>query len=94
MEENRVYQGIGYAPLRLRNENDNNYVGSTDLAVEVGGSIIASFTVSTIEELVDLFYRRPDELSYSEFTSILSESIFSLFSSLISSSLFSTFLIA
>lgn len=75
MEENRVYQGIGYAPLRLRNENDNNYVGSTDLAVEVGGSIIASFTVSTIEELVDLFYRRPDELSYSEFTSILSESI-------------------
>lgn len=75
METQMLYQGIGYAPLRLRNESDNNIIGTSELAVEVGGNMIASFAVSTIEELVDLFYRRPDELSYSEFAAVLSNSM-------------------
>ena len=37
--------------------------------------MIASFAVSTIEDLVDLFYRRSDELSFDEFTAILSKSM-------------------
>lgn len=68
-----MYQGIGYAPLRLR--NDNHTIITPEQTVEAGGSMIASFAVSTIEDLVDLFYRRPDELSFNEFTTILSKSM-------------------
>lgn len=68
-----VYQGIGYAPLRLR--DDNNSIKVSERSVEVGGSMVASFAVSTIEELVDLFYRRTDELSFDEFAEILSKSM-------------------
>lgn len=75
METQVLYQGIGYAPLRLKNENNGNPSGISELAVEIGGSVIASFTVSTIQDLVDLFYRRSDELSYNEFTAILSASM-------------------
>lgn len=75
METQGLYQGIGYAPLRLKNENNGNSPGISELAVEIGGSVIASFTVSTIEDLVDLFYRRSDELSYNEFTAILNASM-------------------
>ena len=75
METQVMYQGIGYAPLRLKNENDNNLSGFSELSVEIGGSMIASFTVSTVEDLVDLFYRRANELSYNEFAIILSNSM-------------------
>lgn len=73
MEKQVMYQGIGYAPLRLR--NDNHTIITPEQTVEAGGSMIASFAVSTIEDLVDLFYRRPDELSFNEFTTILSKSM-------------------
>lgn len=73
MEKQIVYQGIGYAPLRLRNDNIN--IITSERSLEVGGSMIASFAVSTIEDLVDLFYRRSDELSFDEFTAILSKSM-------------------
>ena len=73
MEKQTVYQGIGYAPLRLR--NDNYISKASELSVEVKGSMIASFAVSTIEDLVDLFYRRSDELSFNEFAEILSNSM-------------------
>ena len=75
MEKQMIYQGIGYAPLRLRNDNNNIIIKASEQSVEVGGSMIASFAVSTIEDLVDLFYRRSDELSFHEFTSILSKSM-------------------
>ena len=73
MEKQTAYQGIGYAPLRLR--NDDNMIKISEQSVEIGGSMIASFAVSTIEELVDLFYRRPDELSFNEFAAILGQSM-------------------
>jgi hypothetical protein len=73
MEKQIVCQGIGYALLRLR--NDNNNIITSERSLEVGGSMIASFAVSTIEDLVDLFYRRSDELSFDEFTAILSKSM-------------------
>ncbi len=75
METQIICQGIGYTPLKLRNDSDNNSAMGQEMVVGVSANMIADFTIATIEDLVDLFYRRPDELSYDEFVAILYSSI-------------------
>ncbi len=64
MEELVEYQGIGYAPLQLINEDVYKVIAGQEAAIDVGGSMVASFTLNTFEGLVNLFYKNSDELSY------------------------------
>ena len=76
METQTFSQGIGYEPLRLRNDAKQSFnIWVSGEAIGVGGSMIASFAVSTIEVMVDLFYSRPYELSFREFSTILCNSL-------------------
>lgn len=75
MEKQVEYQGIGYAPLQLINEDVYNVIARQESTIDVGGNMFASFTVNTIEGLVDLFYKNSDELSYKDFVKVLSNSM-------------------
>lgn len=75
MEELVEYQGIGYAPLKLINEDVYKVIAGQEAAIDVGGSMVASFTLNTFEGLVNLFYKNSDELSYKEFVRVLSNSM-------------------
>ena len=39
-------------------------IAGQEAAIDVGGSMVASFTLNTFEGLVNLFYKNSDELSY------------------------------
>lgn len=75
MEKQVEYQGIGYAPLQLINEDVYKVIARQESTIDVGGNMFASFTVNTIEGLVDLFYKNSDELSYKDFVKVLSNSM-------------------
>lgn len=75
MEKQVEYQGIGYAPLQLINEDVYKVIARQESTIDVGGNMFASFTVNTIEGLVDLFYKNSDELSYKDFVKVLCNSM-------------------
>lgn len=75
MEKHIEYQGIGYEPLQLRSEDIYNIILEQESALDVGGSMVASFTLNTFEGLIDLFYKNSNELSYKDFVKVLSNSM-------------------